>query len=62
MDTIPGCLAFLMAITLDSGVMIRFIEQENGKFYYRSGGGITTQSVMTAEYQEAIDKVYVPFT
>jgi para-aminobenzoate synthetase component 1 len=48
--------------TLDSGVMIRFIEQENGKHFYRSGGGITTQSVITAEYQEVIDKVYVPIT
>jgi para-aminobenzoate synthetase component I len=48
--------------TLDSGVMIRFIEQENGKLYYRSGGGITTQSVVSSEYQEVIDKVYVPLT
>ncbi len=47
---------------LDSGVMIRFIEKENDKHFYRSGGGITTQSVMTAEYQEVIDKVYVPVT
>lgn len=47
---------------LDSGVMIRFIEHKAGKYYYRSGGGITTQSVVTSEYQEAIDKVYVPVT
>jgi para-aminobenzoate synthetase component I len=46
--------------TLDSGVMIRYIEKENGKLYYRSGGGITTQSSLEAEYQEAIDKIYVP--
>jgi para-aminobenzoate synthetase component I len=45
---------------LDSGVMIRFIEREGEKFFYRSGGGITTQSVLENEYQEAIDKVYVP--
>lgn len=44
----------------DSGVMIRFIEQSNGLYYYRSGGGITTQSILEKEYQEAIDKVYVP--
>jgi para-aminobenzoate synthetase component 1 len=47
---------------LDSGVMIRFIEHKAEKYYYRSGGGITTQSVVTSEYQEAIDKVYVPVT
>lgn len=47
---------------LDSGVMIRFIEQINNQVYYRSGGGITTQSDAKTEYQEAIDKVYVPVT
>jgi para-aminobenzoate synthetase component I len=45
---------------IDSGVMIRFIENENGKLFYRSGGGITTQSLSETEYQEAIDKIYVP--
>lgn len=45
---------------LDSGVMIRFIEKANEKYFYRSGGGITTQSVVQSEYQEVIDKVYVP--
>lgn len=45
---------------LDSGVMIRFIEKNNEKYFYRSGGGITTQSVIQSEYKEAIDKVYVP--
>lgn len=44
----------------DSGVMIRFIEREGSHYYYRSGGGITTQSIAVNEYQEAIDKVYVP--
>jgi para-aminobenzoate synthetase component I len=44
----------------DSGVMIRFIECEGADFYYRSGGGITTQSIAENEYQELIDKVYVP--
>jgi para-aminobenzoate synthetase component 1 len=47
---------------LDSGVMIRFIEKKAEKYYYRSGGGITTQSVVELEYQEVIDKVYVPVT
>lgn len=45
---------------LDSGVMIRFIENRNGRLFYRSGGGITTQSQAEAEYLETIDKVYVP--
>jgi para-aminobenzoate synthetase component 1 len=46
---------------LDSAVMIRFIGKENSKFVYRSGGGITINSEARKEYQELIDKVYVPF-
>lgn len=45
---------------LDSGVMIRFIEKENQRYYYRSGGGLTAQSDCQKEYQEAADKIYVP--
>lgn len=45
---------------LDSGVMIRFIENENNQFYFKSGGGITHQSDASAEYQEMINKIYVP--
>lgn len=47
--------------SLDAGVMIRYIEQnENGDLYYRSGGGITAMSDLESEYQELIDKIYVP--
>jgi para-aminobenzoate synthetase component 1 len=45
---------------LDSGVMIRFIEQTEAGFIFKSGGGITYKSQAQAEYQEMIDKVYVP--
>jgi para-aminobenzoate synthetase component I len=45
---------------LDSAVMIRFIENINGTLYYKSGGGITFLSKLESEYQEFIDKVYVP--
>jgi len=45
---------------LDSAVMIRYIAQENGKTIFRSGGGITVFSEAEKEYQEMIDKVYVP--
>lgn len=45
---------------LDSGVMIRFIEQTKTGFVFKSGGGITYKSQAQAEYQEMIDKVYVP--
>lgn len=46
--------------TLDSGVMIRYIHKRGDQLLYRSGCGITHQSVMKTEYQEMIDKVYVP--
>lgn len=46
--------------SLESAVMIRMIEQREDGYYYRSGGGITYQSNARAEYQEMIDKVYVP--
>jgi para-aminobenzoate synthetase component 1 len=46
---------------LDSAVMIRFIENINGKLIYKSGGGITANSVLEDEYNEMIQKVYLPF-
>lgn len=45
---------------VQSAVMIRMIEKRNDGFYYRSGGGITYRSDAGAEYQEMIDKVYIP--
>ena len=46
---------------LDSSVMIRFIEkQENGSLIFKSGGGITVLSDAHSEYQEMINKIYLP--
>lgn len=45
---------------LDSCVMIRFIEKENGILYFKSGGGITHLSKLADEYQEMKNKIYVP--
>ena len=46
---------------LDSSVMIRFIEkQEDGSLTFKSGGGITVFSDARSEYQEMIDKIYLP--
>lgn len=46
---------------LDSFVMIRYIEEQNRHLVFKSGGGITAQSNMVEEYNELIDKVYLPF-
>jgi para-aminobenzoate synthetase component 1 len=45
---------------LYSAVMIRFIEKSEGKLYYKSGGGITIDSNAKDEYEELIDKIYLP--
>ncbi len=47
--------------TLDSAVMIRFIEKDlDGTLTYKSGGGITCDSSLESEYKEMCDKVYIP--
>lgn len=55
-----GICGYYNGTSLDSCVMIRFIEQQGRELFYRSGGGITTQSEVRSEYQEAQDKIYVP--
>ncbi|RUM70073.1 MAG: aminodeoxychorismate synthase component I [Sulfurovum sp.] len=45
---------------LYSAVMIRFIERKNNQLYYKSGGGITIDSSAKSEYEELIDKIYLP--
>lgn len=55
-----GITGYFDGTSFDSGVMIRFIEMEGGKLYYRSGGGITVNSEAAYEYEEMKDKIYVP--
>ena len=47
---------------LDSCVLIRFIEQTDDGLIFKSGGGITFLSNCESEYNELIQKVYVPIT
>lgn len=46
--------------SLDTGVLIRFIEREGDRFYYHAGGGITINSDCRSEYEEVIEKIYLP--
>lgn len=55
-----GIAGVFDGISLDSCVLIRYIENRDNSFYYKSGGGITLQSKDESEYKEMIDKVYVP--
>src|SRR5690606_5438390 len=45
---------------LDSCVLIRYLENQNGQMFYKSGGGITVMSIAETEYEEMLKKVYVP--
>lgn len=55
-----GICGYFDGENLESAVMIRFIEQNNGKLVFKSGGGITFMSDGRKEYEELIQKVYVP--
>ena len=55
-----GVAGYFDGKNLDSCVMIRFIEKENDKLFFKSGGGITHQSDLISEYEEMKNKIYVP--
>jgi para-aminobenzoate synthetase component I len=55
-----GIFGYFDGDQLDSAVMIRFIEKNGKQLIYKSGGGITIDSQVTSEYQEMLDKVYIP--
>jgi para-aminobenzoate synthetase component 1 len=55
-----GVMGITDGRTLDSGVMIRYIERTQQGLVFKSGGGITWDSDARKEYQEMIAKVYVP--
>lgn len=56
-----GVFGYFDGSALDSGVIIRYIEQDlEGRKFYRSGGGITAMSHAHSEYDEVIEKIYLP--
>lgn len=59
-DYYTGIFGIFDGLNLDSAVMIRFIEKTGDALNFKSGGGITFASKPETEYQELIDKVYVP--
>ncbi len=54
-----GIFGYFSGNVLDSGVMIRFIENTEKGMVFKSGGGITSFSNVEKEYNELIDKVYL---
>ena len=55
-----GIFGYFDGKNLDSAVNIRYLENKDGQMLYRSGGGITFLSDLESEYNELIEKVYVP--
>ena len=56
-----GVMGYFDGTNLDSAVLIRFIQQmDDGTFVFKSGGGITFKSIAINEYNEMMEKVYVP--
>jgi len=54
-----GVFGYFDGYSLDSAVMIRYIEKQKDHLIYKSGGGITYYSKCEQEYKELIDKVYI---
>lgn len=55
-----GVFGYFDGQSLDSAVLIRFIEQIEERYYFHSGGGITVNSECYKEYQEVNQKIYLP--
>lgn len=55
-----GIFGYFDGDSLDSSVMIRYIERDGENLIFKSGGGVTTDSDAQKEYDELVDKVYVP--
>lgn len=56
-----GVAGYFDGQSLDSTVLIRFVEQgPHGDLLFKSGGGITYRSDAQREYEEMKQKVYVP--
>lgn len=59
-DFYTGVMGRWDGYSLDTGVLIRFMDQVDGQLYFKAGGGVTAQSRCQAEYDEVIAKMYVP--
>lgn len=55
-----GIFGIFNGKNIECAVSIRYIERKKNKTFFRSGGGITSQSDLDEEYQELIQKIYVP--
>lgn len=56
-----GVFGYFDGEELDAAVLIRYIEKEGNNYFFRSGGGITAYSNCLSEYNEILEKIYLPF-
>ncbi len=56
-----GVFGYFDGQSLDSAVLIRFVEKCGEQLYFRSGSGITINSDVEYEYDEVNQKIYLPF-
>jgi len=59
-DFFSGVFGVYDGKSFDSGVMIRFVDKTKDGLVYKSGGGITLDSDAKSEYNELLDKIYLP--
>ncbi|MDO9944900.1 aminodeoxychorismate synthase component I [Glaesserella parasuis] len=57
-----GIFGYFDGENVESAVAIRYIEKQGDKYYFCSGGGITALSQLDDEYNEILEKVYVPIS
>lgn len=57
-----GIFGVFDGTNLDSCVLIRYLEEDGDSLTFKSGGGITYLSDCQTEYNELIQKVYVPIS
>jgi len=55
-----GIFGYFDGEVFDSAVMIRFLSKNEKGLFYQSGGGLTLDSNVKEEYQEMLDKIYLP--
>jgi para-aminobenzoate synthetase component 1 len=55
-----GVAGYFDGERLNTCVLIRFIEKTPHGYEFKAGGGITSQSLVTSEFEELLRKIYIP--